>query len=198
MFLWGDFMPATITHAYFAKDYTVLRRDIDINNHMHNLNYLDMAYDILPEDISKKLDLGLVKTFSQSVDSLKFYNLFSLHSGKKIRKFQGYFHHNQSQEFFINLLKNSIEAIKDDGCINVATHILKGYYYIEITDNGCGMAKVDLERVKEMFFTTKVSGNGLGVSLANEIVRLHNGFLNYYSKEGIGTRVVVKLPIVVL
>ena len=35
----------------FKKDYTVLRRDIDINNHMHNLNYLDMAYDILPEEV---------------------------------------------------------------------------------------------------------------------------------------------------
>lgn len=106
--------------------------------------------------------------------------------------------YNRLKQVFVNLLKNSIEAIEEDGCINIATHILKGYYYIEITDNGCGMAKVDLERVKEMFFTTKVSGNGLGVSLANEIVRLHNGFLNYYSKEGIGTRVVVKLPIVVL
>ena len=37
----------------FKKDYTVLRRDIDINNHMHNLNYLDMAYDILPEEVYK-------------------------------------------------------------------------------------------------------------------------------------------------
>lgn len=35
----------------FQKDYCVQRRDIDINQHMHNLNYLDMAYEILPEEI---------------------------------------------------------------------------------------------------------------------------------------------------
>lgn len=37
----------------FKNDYSIQRRDIDINGHMHNLNYLDMAYEILPEDIYK-------------------------------------------------------------------------------------------------------------------------------------------------
>ncbi len=75
-------MPATIVHSFFAED----------------------VYDILPSYINRKLDLGLCKTFGQSVDSLKFYNLFSLKSGKSMRKFQGYFHNNKTQEFFINLL----------------------------------------------------------------------------------------------
>ena len=35
----------------FKKDYFIQRRDIDINKHMHNLNYLDMAYEILPDDV---------------------------------------------------------------------------------------------------------------------------------------------------
>lgn len=76
-------MPATITHAFFAKD----------------------VYDILPEDLTNKIDLDRLKTFGQSVDSLMFYNLFSIFPGKDIRKFQGYFHDNNSQDFFINLLK---------------------------------------------------------------------------------------------
>lgn len=37
----------------FKKDYYIQRRDIDINEHMHNLSYLDMAYEILPQDIYK-------------------------------------------------------------------------------------------------------------------------------------------------
>ncbi|MBQ6631043.1 MAG: oleoyl-ACP hydrolase [Romboutsia sp.] len=37
----------------FKKDYAIQRRDIDINEHMHNLNYLDMAYEVLPEDVYK-------------------------------------------------------------------------------------------------------------------------------------------------
>ena len=35
----------------FKKDYCVQRRDIDVNKHMHNLNYLDLAYETLPEDV---------------------------------------------------------------------------------------------------------------------------------------------------
>ena len=76
-------MPATVTHAFFAKD----------------------VYEILPQDISRKLDLERCKTFGQSVDSLFFYNRFNLKRGKDIRDFDGYFHRNKSQDFFINLLK---------------------------------------------------------------------------------------------
>jgi len=76
-------MPATITHAFFAKD----------------------IYDILPEKITEKLDFDRLKMFAQSTDPLMFYNLFSVMPGKKIRKFQYYFHDNKTQEFFINLLE---------------------------------------------------------------------------------------------
>ena len=55
-----------------------------------------------------------------------------------------------------------------------------------------------LKKIKEMFFTTKVKGSGLGVSLSNEIIKAHQGRIDYFSKLGKGTKVVVKLPIVVL
>ena len=76
-------MPATVTHAFFVKD----------------------VYDILPNNISRKLDLERCKMFGQSLDSLFFYNLLSFKSGKDIREFKNYFHKNKSQDFFINLLK---------------------------------------------------------------------------------------------
>ena len=76
-------MPATVTHAFFAKD----------------------VYDILPEDIRLLLDSNKCKMFGQSTDALLFYNLFSILPGGKIRKFDRYFHTHRTQEFFINLLK---------------------------------------------------------------------------------------------
>lgn len=75
-------MPSTATHAFFVKD----------------------VYDILPEKIGKNLNLSKCRMYGQSIDSLKFYRLFSFLPGKKIRDFQKYFHENQSQEFFCNLL----------------------------------------------------------------------------------------------
>lgn len=106
--------------------------------------------------------------------------------------------YNRLKQVFINMIKNSLEAIDGKGSIKIIAHILGGQYYIEIIDSGCGMDVDTLNRVKEMFFTTKVRGSGLGVSLSNEIIKAHNGCLDYYSKVGNGTKVVVKLPIVVL
>lgn len=85
-------MPATIVHAYFAKD----------------------VYDILPKNIKECISPTCVKMFGQSMDSLMFYNLFSLLPGKKMRDFSKYFHRNKSQEFFLNL----INYIKDNNLGN--------------------------------------------------------------------------------
>lgn len=106
--------------------------------------------------------------------------------------------YNRLKQVFVNMVKNSLEAIDGEGKIEIVTHVLKGQYYIEIVDDGCGMDEETLSKVKEMFFTTKVKGSGLGVSLSNEIIKAHQGSIDYFSKEGKGTKVVVKLPIVVL
>ena len=106
--------------------------------------------------------------------------------------------YNRLKQVFINLIKNSMEAMNEKGNIAIMTHILKDYYCIEIIDDGCGMDEDTLLKVKEMFFTTKMKGSGLGVSLSNEIVKAHHGKIEYSSKIGKGTKVVVKLPVAVL
>lgn len=106
--------------------------------------------------------------------------------------------YNRLKQVFVNMVKNSLEAIEGRGNIQIIAHVLGGQYHVEIIDDGSGMDDETLEKVKEMFFTTKVKGSGLGVSLSNEIVKAHNGSLEYTSKLGKGTKVVVKLPMVVL
>ena len=63
------------------------------------------------------------------------------------------------------------------------------------TLDGYETTRPTLDRVKEMFFTTKNQGTGLGVSLSNEIIKAHGGQIKYNSKIGVGTKVVVKIPI---
>ena len=92
--------------------------------------------------------------------------------------------YNRLKQVFINIIKNSIESIDTNGDITVVTHALKDKYYIEITDTGCGMDEYTLSKIKELFFTTKVKGSGLGVSLSNEIIKAHNGTIDYTSKLG--------------
>ena len=57
------------------------------------------------------------------------------------------------------------------------------------------MSREVLQKIKEPFYTTKIRGTGLGVSLSNEIIKAHNGKMNYTSLESKGTKVVINLPI---
>lgn len=104
-------------------------------------------------------------------------------------------YHRLSQ-VIINLIKNSIEASKDEqSYIRVKTQTKDNYYYISIEDNGIGIAKENLKHISDLFYTTKVNGTGLGVSLSKEIVKAHGGTINYYSVEDQGTTVEIKLPL---
>ncbi len=99
------------------------------------------------------------------------------------------------KQVFINIIKNSVEAITNDGIIKMGVKIINKQVVITISDNGSGMDKEELNNVKEMFFTTKKNGTGLGVSLSNEIVLAHNGKMEYDSVKNEGTNVVISIPI---
>ena len=105
--------------------------------------------------------------------------------------------YNRLTQVFINLLKNSVEAIPKDknGIININEKLKNNKLIITIKDNGKGMSKELLNKIKEPFYTTKQKGTGLGVSLSEQIIKAHNGTLNYESKEGEYTKVIITMPI---
>ena len=103
--------------------------------------------------------------------------------------------YNRIKQTLINIIKNSIESIQKNGHIKVSTILNKGYVDIIIEDNGCGMSKSELTKIKEAFFTTKEKGTGLGIYLSNEIIRQHDGEMNFESDIDYGTKVTIKLPL---
>ena len=105
--------------------------------------------------------------------------------------------YNRLTQVFINLLKNSVEAIpkNKEGKILVSEKIKDDHIIIIVKDNGKGMSKELLNKIKEPFYTTKQKGTGLGVSLSEQIIKAHNGSLVYESKEDEYTKVIVTLPI---
>lgn len=100
------------------------------------------------------------------------------------------------KQVMINLLKNSLESIDKKGKIEIYTNIYKKYIDIIIEDNGKGMDSDVLSKLKEMFYTTKENGTGIGIALSNEIIKAHDGELIYTSEVNNGTKVVVRLPYV--
>ena len=100
------------------------------------------------------------------------------------------------KQVFINILKNSVESISGkEGKITLKVHVDGKQVEVIVSDNGEGMSEEELDKMKEMFYTTKKNGTGLGVALSNEIVVAHNGVLKYNSVKGEGTECIVKLPL---
>ncbi|MCM3601901.1 ATP-binding protein [Robertmurraya korlensis] len=83
---------------------------------------------------------------------------------------------NQLKQVFINFIKNSIEAMPDGGNITIEGRVLTDLSIeVSIVDEGCGMPKEVLDRVGELFFTTKENGTGLGMLVSQQIIKEHKG-----------------------
>lgn len=103
------------------------------------------------------------------------------------------------KQVFINIIKNSMEAIKEknqkDGKIEISCSVRRGEVDISLEDNGVGIDSETLKVIYEPFYTTKQDGTGLGVCYSKEVIDNHNGSINYYTEFGKWTKVVISLPI---
>lgn len=95
-------------------------------------------------------------------------------------------------------MDNAFKFLKDDGERKVLLKVQRedNYLVILIKDNGTGISKEDLPKVKEKFYKGKSSKsqNGIGLSICDEIIKMHNGFFNIESELNVGTTVYIKLP----
>lgn len=104
--------------------------------------------------------------------------------------------YNKLKQVFINLLKNTIEAKQELLPLKTIVTIKdkKHKVDIDIKDNGIGMNAETLNRVSELFFTTKANGTGLGLAYSKEVIELHSGTFKITSEENIGTTIKISLP----
>jgi PAS domain S-box-containing protein len=103
----------------------------------------------------------------------------------------------QIQQSIINLIINAIEATDAGGTITVSTAYKPSLDSIEIAvkDTGEGISDMNLVRIFDPFYTTKESGNGLGLAITHGIVEQHNGTIDVVSQLGRGTTFTIKLPL---
>jgi len=106
----------------------------------------------------------------------------------------------QMKQVFLNMLLNAIEATPGNGKIVVKTRSFikpdgEPYIQIEFTDNGCGIAPEYLEDIFTPFFTMKEKGSGLGLSISNQIIQDHKGYIDVESQLNKGTSFFINLPI---
>ncbi|MCM3600931.1 ATP-binding protein [Robertmurraya korlensis] len=98
------------------------------------------------------------------------------------------------KQLFVNLLKNSIEAIGEKGEIMVSAYQNGKHVIVEIEDNGQGMSETQLKYLGTPFYSTKDKGTGVGLSLCYKIVHSMKGTIKVRSKQGRGTRFSIQFP----
>lgn len=101
----------------------------------------------------------------------------------------------QLKQVMINLLRNAIEAVNEQGHIEVSLMPRNDQIAIEIKDNGAGIPQEVLLKLGTPFYTTKPNGTGLGLSVCFNIIESHGGKLEVRSKVGEGTTFTVLLPL---
>jgi signal transduction histidine kinase len=102
------------------------------------------------------------------------------------------------QEVLLNLLLNSIAAIKEKGDILILarTNPPAGTLDIIVADDGAGIPESHLVQLFHPFFSTKKGGTGLGLSICKKTLDAHQGTISVKSEEGKGTTFTVRLPLV--
>lgn len=103
---------------------------------------------------------------------------------------------NRLKQAFVNIIDNSFKYNKKGGFVKVSLENINNSVKITISDNGCGISKNDLPRIREKFYkaNNSVRGSGIGLAVTDEIIKLHNGEMIIESKIGKGTTTTIILP----
>ncbi len=104
---------------------------------------------------------------------------------------------NRIKQVFINVIDNAIKYSQAGGSVTVGATKEDGCVRITVSDTGVGINPKDLDHVKEKFYKANknVRGSGIGLAMADEIVKQHNGLLLLESEEGVGTTVTIVLAL---
>ena len=99
------------------------------------------------------------------------------------------------RQVFLNLIKNSTDAMKDGGTLSLECQKKGDLVEIIVKDDGCGLSQEDLKKAFSPFFTKKEHGTGLGLSVSKRIIEDHKGRIVFLkSAEGKGTQIQVLIP----
>lgn len=104
---------------------------------------------------------------------------------------------NRLRQVFINVLDNAIKYSDSGDTVTADLHTEAGIAVITVSDTGIGIAPEDLPRVKDRFYKGKSTrrGSGIGLAVADEIIKMHGGSLKLTSRKGEGTTVTITLPL---
>jgi PAS domain S-box-containing protein len=100
------------------------------------------------------------------------------------------------KQILINIMKNAIEAMEQSGVITIQVSACINNAQVSVTDQGCGIPDEYLDQIGKPFFSTKATGNGLGLMICQKIITEHGGEMIVKTVQGEGTTFTIQLPLV--
>jgi signal transduction histidine kinase len=167
-------------------------------NESHRLNtIIEELLDTTREPRIKKSSVNLIDILDESLRTVepllkeKKVSLSKKYSGKVCLKAD----FNKLEQVFINIVTNALEASGPDGSINCDIGFTEDEVAVTVTDNGEGILPENLDRIFDVFFTTKKNGTGLGLPICKAIVEAHGGSLTAGNHPQGGAQFVIQLPL---
>ena len=112
------------------------------------------------------------------------------------------------KQVFLNFIRNAIQAMPDGGELRITSRenresdresktrkLSSRWISITVSDTGVGISPQNLQKIFNPFFTTKARGTGLGMAIAYNIIKAHQGTIEVESREGQGSRFIVNIPV---
>jgi nitrogen fixation/metabolism regulation signal transduction histidine kinase len=148
----------------------------------------------MPERNVKPIDLHMIlKETKNLFDEYKNIN-FNLHLNALRFTIQA--DHDEIRRAFVNILKNSVQALNEKGKITITSENQKEYIHINLIDDGPGMNREALEHLFELNFSTKSEGMGIGLAIVKKTVTDFGGTIDIQSKVDGGVVVSIVFPLI--
>lgn len=216
----NDFI-SSISHELRTPLTSIKGWAITLNNENTDKEMLGVGFDIIEKEadrlskmVEELLDFskfvsGRIVIKEEEIDMIKFMNYLKSYMSPRAERENKEFIVTAPEEevaiigdwdrlnqVFINLIDNAFKFTDENGTVGVELINDKDHVVVAVKDTGCGISKEELPKVKEKFFKGKnsKSQNGIGLSICDEIVKLHKGAFNIESELNVGTTISIILP----
>lgn len=171
----------------------IIRKEIDRLNDIVD-DYLSLsklsATDLTPTDVNR-----LLKDSLDGLNKLVFSK--KIRVDEKLAKDvpEVSVDSEQMRRAFVNIIKNSVQALPEQGYLRLTTSFNEDHVCVEIFDRGEGVPEDEMLNLFTPFYSSKRGGTGLGLYLTREIINAHNGLIEIDSEERKWTKVNILLPV---
>lgn len=178
--------------------------------HHNHKNYIDISLRELNDAQSIINDyLSLAKPHTEGLSSINLsaevknaVSLINSYSNIKDIRIESsiqdslYMNGNRAElkQILVNIMKNGIEAMRDNGLLTVRLYSNLEEIVIEIIDTGMGMTKEQIHKVGTPFYSTKDKGTGVGLTISYQLVHSMKGKVGIESERGKGTKFTIRFP----